>query len=262
MSIRFKMTTIVVAVVLVANSLLSFVTLRYLGSVWLGEVQTRVQRNLNAARAAYEKHIELIAAYLKGAARDGALIDAIEAANAAEIEALLADIHQAGGVDFVTLLDPQGRVMYRARSQQRGEDLADDPLVSSALEQRQIVTGTVIFSRDRLAAEGGDLAERARFELVPTPAARATTDTVRCDGMVVAAVVPVWDAARRIAGHALRRQSAQSPLRPGRRDQARGLPAGKVSGPRHRHRDDLPGGPADLRPTSRWTTGRVRSARG
>ena len=120
MSIRFKMTTIVVAVVLVANSLLSFVTLRYLGSVWLGEVQTRVQRNLNSARAAYEKHIELIAAYLKGAARDGALIDASQRRTHRRLNALLADIHEAGGVDFVTLLDPQGRVMRRARSQRAG----------------------------------------------------------------------------------------------------------------------------------------------
>ena len=63
MTIRFKMTTIVVAVLLVANSLLSFVTLRYLGSVWLGEVQTRVQRNLNSARTAYDKRVELIAAF-------------------------------------------------------------------------------------------------------------------------------------------------------------------------------------------------------
>ncbi len=50
MSIRFKMATIAVAVILVANSLLSFSTLRYLGSVWLNEVQTRVERNLGSAR--------------------------------------------------------------------------------------------------------------------------------------------------------------------------------------------------------------------
>ena len=73
MSIRFKMTTIAVAVILVANSLLSFLALRYLGSVWLREVQTRVQRNLNSARAAYQKHVELISAFLRGTARDGTL---------------------------------------------------------------------------------------------------------------------------------------------------------------------------------------------
>ena len=89
---------------------------------------------------------------------------------------------------------PAGDVIRRARGEQHGDRLADDLLVSRALRERQTVTGTVIFSRERLLAEGADLADRARFELVPTPAARPTPDTVRYDGMVVAAVVPVLDA--------------------------------------------------------------------
>ena len=44
-----------------------------------------------------------------------------------------------------------------------------------------------------MEAEGGDLAERARFDLIPTPAARPTAELVRTDGMVVAAAVPVLD---------------------------------------------------------------------
>jgi hypothetical protein len=50
MSIRFRLTIAAIAVILVANSLLSFLALQYLGSVWMGEVQTRVRRNLNSAR--------------------------------------------------------------------------------------------------------------------------------------------------------------------------------------------------------------------
>jgi nitrate/nitrite-specific signal transduction histidine kinase len=49
MSIRFKLTTIAIAVILVVNSFLSFVTVEYLGHIWLGEIQTRVLRNLNSA---------------------------------------------------------------------------------------------------------------------------------------------------------------------------------------------------------------------
>ncbi len=194
MTIRFKMTTIVVAVLLVANTLLSFVALRYLGSVWLGEVQTRVQRNLNSARAAYDKRVELIAAYLRGTARDQRLITTATIRDLPELEALLTDIHYAGSVDFVTLLDPTGRVTCRAHSPQRGDDLANDPLVSMAIREGQLVSGTAVLSRDRLLAEGGDLADRARFQLVPTPAARPTSDTQRCDGMVIAAIVPVRNA--------------------------------------------------------------------
>jgi len=194
MSIRFKMTTIAVAVILLANSLLSFIALRYLGSVWLQEVQTRVQRNLNSARSSYENRVELIAAFLQGTAHDPALAEVIRRDELGEVECALYDIQQAGGMDFVTLLEPTGAVIRRARGERHGDALTDDVLVRRAIGERRTVSGTVIFSRDRLLAEGSDLAERARFELVPTPAARPTPDTIRYDGMVVAAIVPVLDA--------------------------------------------------------------------
>ena len=55
MSIRFRLTIAVIAVILVVNSLLSFLALQYLGSVWMGEVQTRVRRKSASARAAYQQ---------------------------------------------------------------------------------------------------------------------------------------------------------------------------------------------------------------
>lgn len=92
MSIRFKITTIAVAVILLANSLLSFLALRYLGSVWLGEVPTRVQRNLSSARAAYRKHGELIAAFLTGAACDRGLLEVIQRNDLAALKPLLNEL--------------------------------------------------------------------------------------------------------------------------------------------------------------------------
>ena len=69
MSIRFRLTIAAIAVILVANSLLSFLALQYLGGVWMGEVQTRVRRNLNSARAAYQSHVDVIAVFLRATAR-------------------------------------------------------------------------------------------------------------------------------------------------------------------------------------------------
>jgi two-component system, NtrC family, sensor kinase len=194
MSIRFKMTTIAVAVILVTNSLLSIIALRYLGSVWLAEVQTRVQRNLNSARAAYWKRIELTEAFLSGAARDGRLSETVQQGDTRGLGLLLEDIRQEGGVDFAILLDSAGRVLGRANSGIRGESLTDDPLIHRVLDSGTAAGGTVLFSPDRLAAEGPALADLARFELVPTPAARPTREAVRQAGMVVAAAVPQHDA--------------------------------------------------------------------
>jgi two-component system, NtrC family, sensor kinase len=194
MSIRFKLTTIAVAVILVANSLLSYVFLQYLGHVWLQEVQKRVQRNLNSARAAYHRRVELTAAFLQGTTLDRALAATVQRDNQTELEAVLRHIHDAGGMDFVVLLDLTGKVACRAQSPQRGDDLSNDPVVVRALRECRAVTGTLIYSRERLLAERPELAERARMQVIPTPAARPTADRVRTDGMVAAAAVPVVDA--------------------------------------------------------------------
>ena len=90
MSIRFRLTIAAIAVILVANSLLSFITLQYLGRVWMGEVQTRVRRNLNAARAAYQKHLEVIAAFLRATARDRTLAAAVAENDRPALEAIAA----------------------------------------------------------------------------------------------------------------------------------------------------------------------------
>ncbi len=194
MTIRFKLTTAAVAAILVANSLLSFITVQYLGHVWMEEVQTRVQRNLNSARAAYEKHLELIAAFLQGTMVDRSLAAAVKRDDPAQLEAMLHDIYRSGNMDFVDLLGPTGKVICRARNPRKGDDLSANSLVARVVRERQMVSGTVILARESLLAEGNDLADRARFEIIPTPAARPTEDRVRFDGMVVAAAIPVLDA--------------------------------------------------------------------
>ena len=55
MSVRLKLTTIAIAIILLANSLASIITLDYLNRVWMEEVQKRVRRNLNAARGACQE---------------------------------------------------------------------------------------------------------------------------------------------------------------------------------------------------------------
>lgn len=195
MSIRFKLTVIAVAVILVANTLLSFVTMHYLSYAWLDEVQRRVRRNLNSARAAYRKQVDTTAAFLQAAALDGNLAAAVAQGDRARIRGVLGRLHRSRPMDFITLLDSKCTVISRAAGDRRGDSLAEDPLVARLLAEPQVTGGTVIFSQERLEAEGGGLAERARFEVIETPAARPTRDKVRSEGMVLAAAAPVFDEA-------------------------------------------------------------------
>ena len=194
MSIRFRLTIAAIAVILVANSLLSFSALQYLGRVWMGEVQTRVRRNLSSARAAYENQLNVIAAFLLATSRDRTLADAVEENDRATLDSILQGVGVPGTMDFAGLLDANGRVICRVGSRQSGEDLSADPLVAQVLREHRPAQGTIVFSRERLLAEGPELARRASVPVIPTAAARPTAKSVCTDGMVTAATVPVLDA--------------------------------------------------------------------
>jgi len=201
MTIRFKLTMAAIAVILVANSLLSFATLQYAGGVWLREVQTRVRLDLNSARAAYDNRIHGIARFLEALSSGQTVICSLQEGDNARLHARLKNAYRIGEMDILSALDPSGKVLERARNPQcNGDDLSNNLLVAKAIRERKRVDGTIILSRESLAAEGEDLAAKARFDLLPTPAARATKDKSRSQGMVVAVVMPVWSPQKQLLG--------------------------------------------------------------
>ncbi|MBN2474421.1 MAG: cache domain-containing protein [Pirellulales bacterium] len=201
MTIRFKLTMTTIAVILVANSLVSLLGVGYLGRVWLEEVQTRVRLDLNSARAAYDSHIDRIDWFLRAVSLDRNLASALEGDDREQLSTLLENVHGEQKMDFVSVLDAGGRVIYRARNPDRaGDDLSENPLIASVLRKGEPALGTIVLSQATLAKEGEDLATRARFQLLPTPAARPTDEKFRTDGMVVAAAVPIVGSQGRLLG--------------------------------------------------------------
>ena len=195
MTIRFKLTMAFIAVIFVANSILSLFTVKHIGRVWLEEVQTAVRLDLNSARRAYNNHIEGIARFLQAVCLDQRIASALVQEDAEELDRLLRVVHQLGGMDMLSVVDLKGRVVYRIRiPANRGDDSSNNPVIAAAIEQRVPITGTVVLSHESLEKEGGELARRAQFALLPTPAARPTDDTIREDGMAVVAAVPISNA--------------------------------------------------------------------
>jgi two-component system, NtrC family, sensor kinase len=192
MTVRFKLTMATIAVILVANAVLSLVGLEYAERAWLSEVQYRVRLDLNSARATYQSRIDHTAQYLAGiaAASRGRLGDGEVILTHDEIHAAF----QGADTDVFALLNGEGRVLYRpGNPSQHSDDLTSHPLIQQVIESKERATGTVLLSDDMLAREGPTLAERARFELIPTPAARATDERMRSEGMVAAAAIPLLD---------------------------------------------------------------------
>ncbi len=193
MTIRFKLTMGFLGVLAIANSVLSVVAVSYLSHVWLDEVQTRVRMDLNAARAAYDAHVDHVCVYLNAAASDPRWPQAVAAGDQRALRGLVDSIRERGGMDIVNLIGPDGRVICRARSEVRGDDQSSNPLVAGALKSGLPSKGTIIVSSAQLKQEDPALAERARAKVLPTTAAKPSAQQEQNDGMVAGAVVSVKD---------------------------------------------------------------------
>ena len=137
MTIRFKLTMGAIAAILAANSLLVLANVRYFQQTWREELQSRVRLDLNSARTAYNNHVELVARSLGTASLDRSLATALTANRREDFAAWANRFYKAKGMDFFLLLDPQGKVLYRAQyPKHHGDDLARNPLVAEAIEKR------------------------------------------------------------------------------------------------------------------------------
>jgi len=200
MTIQFKFTMWTVAVLLVANAVLAMVTVESIGRLWLDEVQTRVGLDLNSARAAYENRLERLSWYLRALTFSRTILMGLEQGDLTAIRSHLQKAYQTGGMDILTLLDAQGRVVCRAHQPHGSGDLmGKNPLIAEVLKTAQGVQGTVVFSAEELKRESDLLAQRAYLQVLPTPAAHPTTDTFRAEGLLLAAAEPMFDGEGKLA---------------------------------------------------------------
>jgi len=194
MTIRLRLTIGFIAVILIANSILYFITTKHASSVLIGEVQTRVRLDLNSAWTVYNNTLESIDQFLQAIALDNSIVEAIKVGNREELARLLGAAQGQGKIDMLSAVGLDGRVTYRTSNpSERGDDITGNFIVAKALREQRNTTGTVILPRTCLIKEGKEIADRAYFELIPTPAAKSTDKKVETSGMVIGSAVFVAD---------------------------------------------------------------------
>lgn len=201
MTVRFKLIMLLIAVILTANSVLSLVGVHYVGRIWLDQIQDHVRANLGTAVASYQNQVQRIQDLLDVAVLDHSLAPAVRETCSDHTRQSLGRFLAIGHLDFLTLLDSQGRVVYRAANADRRDDLlAENPVVKHAMRDGRTASGTILMTAEQLACEDPHLPERATFRVQDTPTSKPTTDKQRTDGMVLAAVVPVRDETQQLVG--------------------------------------------------------------
>ncbi len=201
MTIRFKLIMLIVAAILAVNSLLALAGVYYVDTVWMNEIQDRVRVSLNSAQASYDNHEQQLLSFLQAASLDHTLSVAVSRESDVAVKQAMDRVQAAGHMDFVTLLHHDGTVRYRPSNvAAKGDQLGNIALIEAAVESERATSGTIVLTSEQLAAEGTALSQRAKFRLLPTPAAKPTEDQERTSGMCMAAVVPIFDDAQQLVG--------------------------------------------------------------
>jgi len=196
-SISFRLTLGFIAVILVANAVLFLVTWFIARGILHDELITRVRLDLISARGVYDGKVAGIEAFLRATSTRRSVPRPLAQGIPGDLDRLMDSILVETGIDILSLLDREGRVVYRSHNPRvKGDLMTANPIVSLAIKRLTPVSGTIIVKEETLKREGRALFERACFEIRPTLDELPSGRTLNKDGMAIGAAVPLVDLGR------------------------------------------------------------------
>lgn len=181
-----------VATSLVVNSLIT--------SQIISEAQERVKEDLNTARYVYASKTREIDRTIQWTAVQHMLKTSLKEKNISPIRKELEILMSGEELDFLTLVDREGVVVFRFHNPQvLGDSLLQDPFIKMALERKGI-SGTQVLSGDELAREGRGLAQKAVIPSIPVSKEKPAREIEETSGMVLKAASPILDDNGKVLG--------------------------------------------------------------
>jgi len=201
-SVRFKLLTLVLAPLLLGVPVLLLI-------VWVWGTQgydqllvNKVSSDLGTARQYFDRVQGSLRTRLEGFASSHRLALALERRDAGEIRRLLAAAAEDQGLDYLLLLDAQGRVRAGGSfTDAAGPDIDRSgwSVVREAL-QGTPQHGLEVFPPEALDRLGPALRNAAHTALIPTRNARPDTRATEERGLMIQAAVPIAEADGTIVG--------------------------------------------------------------
>jgi two-component system NtrC family sensor kinase len=159
----------------------------------ISEAQERVKEHLSTARWVYESKIRDIDRTIRWTSIRHVLKRGLKEKDVSSIKNELLGLMAEEGLNFLTLVDRKGTVIFRFHNPKvSGDSLIHDPFVKGALGKKSI-SGTQVLSGDELLREGENLAQMAIITSVPTPKGKPTKKVEETSGMVLESAHPIID---------------------------------------------------------------------
>jgi two-component system, NtrC family, sensor kinase len=164
------------------------------------EAQERVKEHLSTARWVYASKIRDIDRTVRWTSIRHVLKKGIKERNVKPIQAELSGLMAEEGLDFLTLVDRKGTVLFRFHNPRvSGDTLIQDPFIKKAMDKKG-ASGTQVLSGEELLKEKETLARRAIIGLIPTLKARPTEKVEEASGMVLKSAYPIVDFNGKVLG--------------------------------------------------------------
>jgi two-component system NtrC family sensor kinase len=191
---RLRLIASFLAVTLLVGVLSLVVGVRLIYRAVLREAQARVSLDLNAAREIYNERERSALLALLVAGSGVEFRAAVRGRASGEVSTRLAELANIAGLDFAGIIGSDGtQVVSRAQSRPAPSRPAPtNPVAALAQKRRTPVSGTVVLTREELAAEDPALAEKARIRLLPTARAASRPDVEETAGLAICAAVPLF----------------------------------------------------------------------
>ena len=182
------------ALALVFGLLSSLVGIQIIRNRVIGEAQNQVSLDIGSAWAIFNSKLHDLETILDLVAIKKVVVDAATEHDwtSEDIRQRLENIRTSFGLDFLTLVNPEGQVVLRSAPPYRtGDYQKQNPAVLRALKGEH-AAGVALLSQADLDLEGASLAEKAFLVLEKTPRARATPRKEEDRGMVLLVGVPIF----------------------------------------------------------------------
>lgn len=197
-SLRAKLILTFSAVIVAGVALSAAAGIVLIGTAILRQAQDRVRQDLSGLSELYRKEGELIGSAVELAAQGIEPGVLKKDKRLGDLTQQLERLRQAKNLDFLTLADPGGKALLRARNPEARGDRYQNDLAKWVQWSKKTIISSERFDREQLQREGGDLAERAVVRTIGTSISLDKSELEETDGLMLVAVAPVLDPQRRI----------------------------------------------------------------
>ena len=199
-STKTQLTLIFMAVACLIGVVTSIVVNSLITNQIIFEAQERVKEDLNTARYVYASKLKDIDRTVRWTAIRHVLKRGLKEKNLSPIRNEFQRLMAEEGLDFMTLVDRKGVVVFRFHNPSvSGDSLLHDPFVQAAL-QKKGVSGTHVLSGDELSKEGRDWARKAMIQPIPVPKEKPARKIEETSGMVLISAHPILDSNGEVLG--------------------------------------------------------------